>query len=127
MFIWYFSNNLDICEYVGKLPEQHFSVLLFSNPGDKISFLLKFYEARISEWNLMEAFQNFKKRSKFILFFQNCPHTPPSSCPPKVNNLVFKLESFLKTIKLCNFKYFTTIAKNYFSSFNYIYSIKISI
>ena len=52
MLIWYFSNNLDINDYVGKLPEQHFSVGLFSNPGDKILFLLKFTEARISEWNL---------------------------------------------------------------------------
>ena len=26
MLIWYFSNNLDIYDYVGKLPEQHFSV-----------------------------------------------------------------------------------------------------
>ena len=36
MLIWYFPNNLDIYEYVGKLPEQHFSVWLFSNPGYKI-------------------------------------------------------------------------------------------
>ena len=50
MLIWYFSNNLDIYVYVGKLPEQHFSVLLFSNPGDKTLFFLKFNEARISEW-----------------------------------------------------------------------------
>ena len=48
--MWYFSNNLDIYDYVGKLPEQHFSVWLFSNPGDKILFLLKFNEARILEW-----------------------------------------------------------------------------
>ena len=41
MLIWYFSNNLDIYDYVGKLPEQHFSVGLFSNPGDNILFLLK--------------------------------------------------------------------------------------
>ena len=51
MVIWYFSNNLDIYYYVGKLPEQHFSVWLFSNTGDKILFLLKFNEAKISEWN----------------------------------------------------------------------------
>ena len=33
---WYviFSNNIDIYDYVGKLSEQHFSVWLFSNPGD---------------------------------------------------------------------------------------------
>ena len=52
MLIWYFSNNLDIYDYVVKLPEQHFSVCLFSNSGDKILFLLKFYEAMISEWNM---------------------------------------------------------------------------
>ena len=51
MLILYFPNNLDIYDYVGKLPEQQFSVWLFSNPGDKILFLLKFSEARISEWN----------------------------------------------------------------------------
>ena len=49
---WYFSNNLDIYDYVGKLPEQYLSVWLFSNPGDKILFLLKFNEARISECNI---------------------------------------------------------------------------
>ena len=52
MLIWYFSDNLDIYDYVGKLQEQHFSVWLFANPGDKILFLLKFNEARISEWNI---------------------------------------------------------------------------
>ena len=49
MLIWYFSNNLDIYDYVGKLPEHNFSVWLFYNPGDKILYLLKFNEARISE------------------------------------------------------------------------------
>ena len=52
MLIWYFSNNLDIFNYVGKLTKQHFSVWLFSNPGDNILFLLKFSEARISELNI---------------------------------------------------------------------------
>jgi hypothetical protein len=46
------SNNFDIYDYVGKLSEQHFSVWFFSNPGDTILFLLKFNEARISEWNI---------------------------------------------------------------------------
>ena len=55
MVICNISNHLDIYDYVGKLPEQHFSVWLFSNPGDKIVFLLKFYEARISEWNLFQV------------------------------------------------------------------------
>ena len=44
MLIWYFSNNLDIYDYVWKLPEQHLSVWFFSNPGDKI----------YSCWNLMK-------------------------------------------------------------------------
>ena len=47
MLIWYFSNNLDIYDYVGILPEQLFSVWLFSNAGDNILFLLKFYEVMI--------------------------------------------------------------------------------
>ena len=47
----YFSNHLDIYEYVEKLPEQHFSVWLLYNPGDKIFFLLK-NEARIWEWSV---------------------------------------------------------------------------
>ena len=51
MLICFFPNNLDIYCYVGKLPEQHFSVGLFSNPGDKILFLFKFNKARILEWN----------------------------------------------------------------------------
>ena len=50
--MWHFYNNLDIYEYVGKLQEQYFSVWLLTNPGDKVLFLLKFYEASISEWNL---------------------------------------------------------------------------
>ena len=53
MLIWNFSNKyLDIYEYVGKFLEQHFSVGLFSDPGVKIVYLLKFNDARISEWNL---------------------------------------------------------------------------
>ena len=49
MLIWYFSNNLDIYDYVGKLPDQHLSVWLFSNPGDNILFLFKFNEPRRKE------------------------------------------------------------------------------
>ena len=59
MLIWYFSNNLDIYDYVGKLPEQLFTVWLFSNPGDNILFLLKFNEARISEWNLCIFYESY--------------------------------------------------------------------
>ena len=39
MLTCYFSNNLDIYDYVRKLPEQHFSVWLYSNPGDKTLFM----------------------------------------------------------------------------------------
>ena len=53
MLIWYFSINLGLYDNVGKLPKQHFCVRLFSNPGDNILFLLKFHEARISEWNVV--------------------------------------------------------------------------
>ena len=67
MLIWYFSNNLDIYDYVGKLPKQHFSVRLFSNPGDNILFLLKFSEARISEWNV--SFWNMNQSYKMSLVF----------------------------------------------------------
>ena len=59
MLILYFSNNLATYEYVGKFPEQYFSVWLFSNPGDKILFLLKFNEARISEWNIRKYYKEF--------------------------------------------------------------------
>ena len=50
-------------DYVGKLPKQYFSVWLFSNPGDKILFLLKYNEARISEWNITvcKPKQNYHK------------------------------------------------------------------
>ena len=38
----------------------HFSVWLFSNPGDNIPFLLKFYEARILEWNIQHTTYNIQ-------------------------------------------------------------------
>ena len=68
MLIWYFSNNLDLYDYIGKLPEQNFSVWLFFNPGDKLLFLMKFYEARISEWNIQKylvliGFMNMKRNT----------------------------------------------------------------
>ena len=49
MLVRHLSNNSDICGYVGKLPEQHFDVWLFSNPGDKIHILVKNNEARTSD------------------------------------------------------------------------------
>ena len=66
MLIWYFSNNLDIYDYVGKLPEQHFSVWLFSNPGDKILCVLKFNEARISEWNILKEDTQSKNSNNIL-------------------------------------------------------------
>ena len=64
-----FSNNLDVYDYVGKLPAQHFSVWLFSNPGNNIFLLLKFYEARISEWNIyMACFNSFKSKRQGTCF-----------------------------------------------------------
>ena len=64
MLIWYFSNNLDIYEYVGKLPDHLFIVCWFSDPGDKILFVLKFNEARISEskgQTVSQLFETFGK------------------------------------------------------------------
>ena len=48
----FFQQYLQICDYVGKLPEQHVSEWLFSNLGDKILFLLTFNEVRILELNI---------------------------------------------------------------------------
>ena len=39
MWIQYFSNNPDKHDFVGKLMEQIFNVLMFSNPRDNIFFL----------------------------------------------------------------------------------------
>ena len=65
MFIWHFFNNLDIHDYVGKWPEQHFGVWLLSNPGDTILFLLKLNEARILEWKKI----NILEKYNYHLFF----------------------------------------------------------
>ena len=55
-----------------KLPEQHFSLWLFFNPGDKMLFLLKFNEARISEWNINKVFRGYFFQIMYIyLLFQN--------------------------------------------------------
>ena len=50
ILILHFTNYLDINVYVWKLFEQHFNAWMFSNPGDKILFMLNFCEVRISEW-----------------------------------------------------------------------------
>ena len=36
MFFWQFSNINLYVKIVGKMPDQHLIVLLFSNPGDKV-------------------------------------------------------------------------------------------
>ena len=95
MLIWYFSNNLDIYDYVGKLPKQHFSVQLFSNPGDKLLFLLKFYGARISEWNItIWAFINnchctTNKKYFPLIFFVLFGFLPPSLPIKNINVYIF--------------------------------------
>ena len=68
MLIWYFFNNPYIYECVGKLPEQNFSVWLYSNPGDKILFWLKFNEARISVWNLVNYFKKVNIDYLLVIF-----------------------------------------------------------
>ena len=65
MLIWYLSNNLGIYDYIGKLPEHYYSVLLFSNPRDNILFLLKFNEARISERNY-DRNVDYKEKEKNV-------------------------------------------------------------
>ena len=70
-----FSNDLDIFDYVGNLPEQHFSVWLFSNPGDRILFLLKFNEARITEWKVSKIFMKPELRLNLSPEHKNFPHS----------------------------------------------------
>ena len=69
MLIWHFCNNIDIYDYVGKLPEKHFSVWLFSNPGEKMLFLLKFNGARISEWNISKKKKRENKLKSMLSLF----------------------------------------------------------
>ena len=79
MLIWYFPNNLYIYDYVGKLPEQYFSVWLFSNPGDKILFLLEFHEARISEWNVSLSRTPEEKETIVKTLQDELPHSTQMS------------------------------------------------
>ena len=81
-----FKKNLDIVPWIGKnhtfkcwsgifpkiiiymimlenCQKQHFSLWLFSNTGDNILFMLKFYEARISEWNVIVWDLNWNPRN----------------------------------------------------------------
>ena len=76
MLNWYFSNNLDIYDYVGKVLAQNFSVWLFSIQGNYFLFLLQFNEARISKWNtcLTGLLQNFYMRVRRV--FEESPVLP---------------------------------------------------
>ena len=73
LLILYFSNNFDIFDYVGKLPEQHITVWLFSNSnlGD-ILFLL-FNEARISEWNVGKSLCSFGQQCHSLIQMKAVP------------------------------------------------------
>ena len=41
MLFWQFSNIIIYVKIVGKIPDQHLSVWLFSNPGDKVQILVE--------------------------------------------------------------------------------------
>ena len=43
VLLWQFSSIPVIYDYVGKMLEQHFNVLLFSNPGGKILIIVEIY------------------------------------------------------------------------------------
>ena len=72
MLFWQLSNIIIYVKIVGKLPKQHLSVWLFSNPGDKILFLLKFNEARILEWNLRKKESCFGRSATPGVFRELC-------------------------------------------------------
>ena len=91
-----FSSYLDIYDYVGKLPEQHFSVWLCSNPGDNILFLLKFNEARISEW-ILDNVRIFPEISFVRTFLIT---TSRKLCPS--NCCAHTLKSFLVYLSIVN-------------------------
>ena len=41
MLLWQFSNIIKYVKIIGKIPDQHLSVWLFSNPGDKVQILVE--------------------------------------------------------------------------------------
>ena len=41
MLFWQFSNIIIYVKIVGKIPDQHLNVWLFSNPGDKVQILVE--------------------------------------------------------------------------------------
>ena len=41
MLFWQFSNIIIYVKIVGKIPDQHLSIWLFSNPGDKVQILVE--------------------------------------------------------------------------------------
>jgi hypothetical protein len=46
MLIWYFSNNLNIYDYVGKLPEQHWSMVVLQSRAQHY-FLVESQDLRV--------------------------------------------------------------------------------
>ena len=52
IYAYAYDYALCLCLCLCFMLEQHFSVWLFSNQGDKTFFFLKFNEARISELNI---------------------------------------------------------------------------
>ena len=82
MLIWCFFDDLEIYDYVGKLPKQHFSLFLFSNPGNKILLLWKFNKARISEWNIAILECQSNKAPTATHVSESCSSFPTSSLAP---------------------------------------------
>ena len=41
MLFWQFSNKIIYVKIVGKIPDHHLNVWLFSNPGDKVQILVE--------------------------------------------------------------------------------------
>ena len=64
MLFWQFSNIIAYVKIVGKIPAQHLSVWLFSNPGDKVQILVEstgqiFLVVLHLFWTLSPGFENF--------------------------------------------------------------------
>ena len=79
MLFWQFSNIFIYVKIVGKITDQHLSVWLFSNPGDKYQicpFVLHLF------WNLSPGFENnytlkcwfgiFPTIFTYIIMLENC-------------------------------------------------------
>ena len=86
MLFWQFSNIIIYVKIVGKIPDQHLSVWLFSNPGDKVQILFE-STGQICPvvlhlfWTLSPGFENNKCRSgifqtnlAYMIMLENCQH-----------------------------------------------------